>query len=51
MNFDCVHIGFEAISFFEKEKFSSFKMANAILNDKTGIVDFFEKDDDFVQFQ
>jgi len=51
MNFDCVHIGFETISFFEKGKFTSFKMANAILNDKTGIVDFFEKDDDFVQFQ
>jgi len=51
MNFDCVYIGFEAVSFFEKENFSSFKIANAILNDKTGIVDFFEKDDDFVQFQ
>ena len=51
MNFDCIDIGFDAISFFEKEKFTSFKMANAILNDKTGIVDFFEKDDDFLQFQ
>jgi len=51
MNFDCIDISFEVISFFEKEKFSSFKMANAILNDKTGIVDFFEKYDDFVQFQ
>jgi len=51
MNFDCVHINFEVISFFEKEKFISFKMANAILNDKTGIVDFFEKSDDFVQLQ
>jgi len=51
MNFDCVHIGFEVISFFEKEIFSSFTMANAVLNDKTGIVDFFEKEDDFVQFQ
>ena len=51
MNFDCVHICFEAISFFEKENFSSLKVANAILNKKTGIVDFFENDDDFVQFQ
>jgi len=51
MNFDCVHIGFKAISFFEKEKFTSFKMANAILKDKTGIVNFFEKDDEFTQFQ
>ena len=51
MNFDYVHIGFDVISFFEKEKFTSFKIANTVLNDKTGIVDFFEKDDDFVQFQ
>jgi len=51
MNFDCINIGFEVISFFEKEKFTSFKMANAILNDRAGIVDFFEKEDDFLQFQ
>jgi len=51
MNFECIDIGFEAISFFEKEKFTSFKMANAILNDKAGIVDFFEKEYDFLQFQ
>jgi hypothetical protein len=51
MNFDNIDIGFEVISFFEKEKFTSFKIVNAILTDKTGIVDFFEKDEDFVQFQ
>jgi hypothetical protein len=51
MDFGSIDIGFKAISFFEKEKFTSFKMANAILNDKTGIVIFFEKDDDFAQFQ
>ena len=51
MNFDCINIGVEVISFFEKENFASFKMANAILNDKAGIVDFFEKDVDFLQFQ
>ena len=51
MNFNCVDIGFEVISFFEKEKFTSFKIANAILNDKSGIIDFFEKEDDFVQLQ
>jgi hypothetical protein len=51
MNFDSIDIGFAVISFFEKEKFTSFKMANAILNDKTGIVDFFVKKEDFVQFQ
>jgi len=47
MNLNCKHIGFEIISFFEKEKFSSFKMANTVLNDKTGIVEFFENDDDY----
>ncbi|MDR2963624.1 MAG: SAM-dependent methyltransferase [Bacteroidales bacterium] len=51
MNLDCVHIGFEVISFFEKENFSSFKMANTILNEQTGVVDFFEKENDFVDFQ
>jgi hypothetical protein len=51
MNFDCINIGVEVISFFEKENFASFKMANAILNDKAGIIDFFEKDVDFLQFQ
>jgi hypothetical protein len=51
LNFDCIDIGFEVISFFEKEKITSFEMANAILKDKTGIIDFFVKEDDFVQFQ
>jgi hypothetical protein len=51
MNFDSIDIGFEVISFFEKEKFTSLKMANAILSDTAGIVDFFERDDDFVLFQ
>ena len=51
MDFDNIDIGFEIISFFEKEKFTSFKMVNAILNDKTGIVGFFEKEYDFFQFQ
>ncbi|MDR2653399.1 MAG: hypothetical protein LBC68_14025, partial [Prevotellaceae bacterium] len=51
LNFDCIDIGFEVISFFEKEKITSFEMANVILKDKTGIVDFFAKEDDFVQFQ
>jgi len=51
MNFDSIDIGFEAISFFEKQKFTSFETANAILKDKTGIVNFFEKENDFVQLQ
>ena len=51
MNFNCVDIGFEVISFFEREKFTSFKMANAILKNKTGIVNFFEKEEDFAQLK
>ena len=51
MNFDCINIGSEAISFFEEEKFTSFETANAIVKEKTGIVDFFEKEEDFVQLK
>ena len=51
MNFDSIDIGFAVISFFEKEKLTSFKTVNTILNDKTGIIDFFVKEEDFVQFQ
>ena len=51
LNFDCIDIGFEVISFFEKEKIASFETANVVLKKKTGIVDFFEKEDDFIQFQ
>jgi hypothetical protein len=51
MKFNCVDVGFETISFFEKEKCTSFEMVNTILKDRTGIVDFFEKEKDFVQLQ
>ena len=51
MNFDCIDIGFEIISFFEEENCTSFGKANAILKDKTGIVNFFEKEDHFIQLQ
>jgi len=51
VDFSCIDISFEVISFFEKEKFNSYKMALAILYDKTGIVDFFENEYDFLQFQ
>ena len=51
MDFCCIDIDFKAISFFEKEKFTSFEMANATLKEKTGIIDFFEKEDDFDQLQ
>jgi len=51
MNFDRINICFEAVSFFEKEKFISFEIANAVLKEQTGVVNFFEKEEDFVQMQ
>jgi len=51
MDFSRIDIDFEVISFFEKEKYNSFETANDVLKDKTGIVEFFEKKDDFVQLQ
>jgi hypothetical protein len=51
MNFDCIDIGVGVISFFDKKKFISFQTANATLKDETGIVNFFEKEEDFVQLR
>jgi len=51
MNFCCIDIGFKASLFFEKEKYNSFEKANVVLKEKTGIVNFFENEDDFIQLQ
>jgi hypothetical protein len=51
MNFSCIDIGCKASSFFSKEKYNSFEKANSALKEKTGIVNFFENEDDFVQLQ
>ena len=51
MILNAININTIALSFFQENSLLSFKEANTILNDKTGIVDFFEKDDDFTQFQ
>ena len=51
MNFTCIDIDFEIVSFFEREKYNSCEVANADLKDKTGIVDFFGKEDDFIALQ
>jgi len=51
MDFSYLDIDFEVIDFFEREKFHSFETANAILIDKTGIINFFEKEDDLIQLQ
>jgi hypothetical protein len=49
MDFRQVDINFEVLSFFQKGIYKSFKEINAALKDKTGIVDFFVKEDDFIQ--
>jgi len=51
MDFGCIDIGFKASFFFEKEKYNSFEEANATLKEETGIVNFFENQDVFVQLQ
>ena len=51
MDFRCIDISFKVISFFDKEKYNFFETANIFLKEKTGIVKFFEKEEDFAQFQ
>ncbi|MDR1119815.1 MAG: SAM-dependent methyltransferase [Dysgonamonadaceae bacterium] len=51
MDFSGIDIGLKAISFFEKRKYNSFKTVNIALKEKTGIVDFFGKEEEFVQLQ
>jgi hypothetical protein len=49
LNFD--YISFEAISFFQKESNASFQGINRLLKEQCGIVDFFEKEDDYFQIR
>jgi hypothetical protein len=51
MNFNSIDINSEVIAFFERAKFSSFETANTALKEASGVVDFFETEDDFAQFQ
>jgi hypothetical protein len=51
MDFSCIDIGSQAITFFQKEIRKSFKEMNAVLKDKSSIVNFFEKEDDFAQLK
>ncbi|MDR2907077.1 MAG: SAM-dependent methyltransferase [Bacteroidales bacterium] len=51
MDFGSIDIGFEVTSFFEKEKYNSFEKANSALKEETGIVAFFESEEDFIQLQ
>jgi hypothetical protein len=51
MNFAQLDINFLIISFFKENKYNSFKEVNAILKDKTGIVNFLKKEDDYLQLK
>ena len=51
MNFDCVNIGIEALSFFEKEQKANTQEMNKLLKAQSGIVNFFEKEYDYVQLK
>jgi hypothetical protein len=51
MNFSCIDIGFQLLIFFQNNSRLSFKEINAFLKDKTGIVNFFEKEEDFMQLK
>jgi hypothetical protein len=51
MDFNSIDIGFNVISFFEKGKFNSLETANIVLKEKTGIVDFFEKEEELILLQ
>ncbi|MDR1974161.1 MAG: SAM-dependent methyltransferase [Bacteroidales bacterium] len=44
-------IGFKALSFFQKNKKTDFQEMNKLLKEQSGIVNFFEKEDDFIQFK
>jgi hypothetical protein len=51
MDFERLNIGSEAISFFKKETGNSLQRINKILENKSGIVGFFEKEEDFIQLK
>ena len=51
MFFNIIDISSTTLSFFKENSQLSFKKTNALLKDKTGIVDFFEKEEDFVQLK
>jgi hypothetical protein len=51
MNFDYIDIGCEIISLFQENKNADFQKINQLLKEKSGIVDFFEKETDFIQLK
>jgi len=51
MDFNRLYISSEIISFFQKETTNSLQEINKTLQDKSGIVAFFEKEDDFIKLK
>jgi hypothetical protein len=51
LNFDCVDISFEAVSFFQKECNADIQKINQLLRKQCGVVDFFENGNDYFQLK
>ena len=51
MDLSCIDISFQSLIFLQENSGVSFHASNALLKDKTGIVNFFEQEDDFVQLK
>ncbi|MDR2836015.1 MAG: SAM-dependent methyltransferase, partial [Bacteroidales bacterium] len=51
MNIDSIDIGFDVLSFFQENKKANFQEINKLLKEQSGVVDFFEKEDDYLQLK
>ena len=51
MDFNQLDISLEIISFFQKETNNSLQEINELLQDKSGIINFFEKEDDLIRLK
>lgn len=51
MDFSYIDIGSQSLNFFQNNSRLSFKETNALLKNKSGVVNFFEKEDGFMQLK
>ncbi|GHV00449.1 restriction endonuclease NspV [Bacteroidia bacterium] len=51
MDFDRINIGLEAISFFRKEQKTDFQKINQLLREQSGVINFFENENDYIQLK
>jgi hypothetical protein len=51
MDFSYIDISFQSLIFFQNNNKLPFKEINALLKEKSGIVDFFKKEEDFIQLK